>query len=639
MNKFLVNSQYSWSETRRVRRNAYGFRHKLGCRRDSAGGYAVYIEKLQFICLVLCVAFICSSCIRQDVDEDAGAIPFLGAEEAIVDSILIKMSLEEKIGQLILWNVDFAHGTQKKMLYQRLQEKKIGGVLLRNLPIDEYLRVQDSCKQHSSQPLFFASDEAVSMHNQLADLLPYPQPATVAAVDSDSLQDALFEQLIQQYEDCGINLCLSVPLNYYNKSSIEYDTDHFRLHGKKHSTRVVHTIETLQQKQVLATGCDFQEWQYIENDSVGRLDSMLRSYLPAVSAGISAFTIGRSILDIDSFQYMQTHFLKNFLKDNLNFNGLLFARVESTTDIDKAMHAGADMLIVNTDPAKAYRYLYQYIEDGLISKPVLNRKVRKILRAKMWTQHKEEGIEAAGVANTYKNNDHAIYSIYDKSAVLINNPDSRIPFTSVLPTFQIVHAGKKPLPDFQKYILKYADFQAYLINPENDAAIEKLNLDKIQNKSIIITLDTSVMLTPARHQPFIRYVNQLSKEKRVYIANYGNPFNVQYFNTNITLLHIFEQNKYTESLAAQILFGGKPARGKLPLTINAQLPYGKGEPTEAIRLQYAYPEAVGIASHKLAAIDVIVRNAIANQAMPGAQVLVAKMAKSFTIKPLVIIRI
>ena len=42
-----VSSQNNWHEARRVRRKVYGFRHKFGFRRDSAGGYAVYIEKLR----------------------------------------------------------------------------------------------------------------------------------------------------------------------------------------------------------------------------------------------------------------------------------------------------------------------------------------------------------------------------------------------------------------------------------------------------------------------------------------------------------------------------------------------------------------------------------------------------------------
>ena len=54
---FSIYSQNSWCETRRVKRNTYSSRHMHSFRRDSAGGYAVHVQRLLWVVVfsVMCI--------------------------------------------------------------------------------------------------------------------------------------------------------------------------------------------------------------------------------------------------------------------------------------------------------------------------------------------------------------------------------------------------------------------------------------------------------------------------------------------------------------------------------------------------------------------------------------------------------
>jgi CubicO group peptidase (beta-lactamase class C family) len=84
-----------------------------------------------------------------------------------------------------------------------------------------------------------------------------------------------------------------------------------------------------------------------------------------------------------------------------------------------------------------------------------------------------------------------------------------------------------------------------------------------------------------------------------------------------------------QSMAAQLIFGGCAAGGKLPISIGELFPAGAGLATqEALRLGYAPAETVGLDGGLLKdSIAAIVEQGIRQRAFPGAQVLVAKDGK------------
>jgi beta-N-acetylhexosaminidase len=89
----------------------------------------------------------------------------------------------------------------------------------------------------------------------------------------------------------------------------------------------------------------------------------------------------------------------------------------------------------------------------------------------------------------------------------------------------------------------------------------------------------------------------------------------------------YEDNDYSESYAAQLIFGGIAASGKLPISPSPYFTVGTGIETKAVRFKYTIPEEVGADSKALSEIDSIALKGIKDKVYPGCQILVAKGGK------------
>ena len=114
-------------------------------------------------------------------------------------------------------------------------------------------------------------------------------------------------------------------------------------------------------------------------------------------------------------------------------------------------------------------------------------------------------------------------------------------------------------------------------------------------------------------------------------VHFGNPYTLTSFATDKAagLLVTYQDGTNAQELAAQAVFGAVAATGKLPVTVSPSLKLSDGLGMSGLRrLQYSLPEAAGVDSERLErGIDSVANLALAQQATPGCQVLVAKDGK------------
>ncbi|MCX6258640.1 MAG: serine hydrolase [Bacteroidia bacterium] len=126
-------------------------------------------------------------------------------------------------------------------------------------------------------------------------------------------------------------------------------------------------------------------------------------------------------------------------------------------------------------------------------------------------------------------------------------------------------------------------------------------------------------------------ISLVSSKTGLILDLFANPYALALFDdlTKVqAILVSYEDNDLTENLSAQLIFGGIPAFGRLPVTATAQYRAGAGIIIPlAIRFKYTIPEESGIASAKLQKIDSLVMNAMNEKAFPGCQVFVAVKGK------------
>jgi hypothetical protein len=123
----------------------------------------------------------------------------------------------------------------------------------------------------------------------------------------------------------------------------------------------------------------------------------------------------------------------------------------------------------------------------------------------------------------------------------------------------------------------------------------------------------------------INFIKKLAKEKTVISILFGNSYASKYLDGLPHNILAFENNEFTQRLAPEIIFGARAARGTLPVTASPFTRVGSGGYLEGLgRLSYSVPEAQNMDSKVLSRIDGVMEKAIANRAMPGGVVLVAR---------------
>jgi CubicO group peptidase (beta-lactamase class C family) len=124
-------------------------------------------------------------------------------------------------------------------------------------------------------------------------------------------------------------------------------------------------------------------------------------------------------------------------------------------------------------------------------------------------------------------------------------------------------------------------------------------------------------------------LSALSGTTRLISVYFGDPVDIAGsagLQSSEGLILAYQQNVYTEELAAQLIFGAIGGLGRLPVDIGHPYSAGHGIRTAGnLRLQYGYPENAGISSRKLNhKIDSIVGGGLAAGAYPGCEVMIAR---------------
>ena len=578
---------------------------------------------------VLLILFIFLSCTRNEefVGDSSMHSPFLNVEMAWVDSMVLHMTLEEKIGQLIFLKTELPDHFNDQRIFDWAKKGMFGGVMLENLSLQQFITTHDALQGMSSIPLFNGTEASVVLNSQFSDVVQFPDALSIAAIQNDTIQQELESLYIKQCKALAINFSLAPNLtNSFASPDLVDERE-----KEAHQQTAFRQLEKLKAENILSIGNTFSDYYEIPIDTTGQLDSILSPHRQLMNNGLAGYAIDKSIFQLDSIESLQTFFLKNYLQNHIGFNGLLVGEVSSSSTVDELIHSGVDVFIIEENVNTLFDYLYKYISDGLLSEKVLNEKVRKILMAKAYTNiHKVKPTinkELAEVTLQHDAFKYYAHQLFEQSMVLANNYNNLLPYTKTYRRdFRIIHSSDESFETFKTYFSKYAGYSSHKLDLDESGKIKDFKALYYKHSSPIFLLH-DVELNAGTHQELISTINQLSKDAKVTLVNFGNPYNLQYFDSTMTQIQIFEKNKITESLVAQLLFGGIEAKGHLPVSITPHLHYSKSITTPITRLKYTIPQEVGISPEKLVGIDVIMKSAIDGKATPGGQIMVVKNGK------------
>ncbi|GAB4287872.1 MAG: glycoside hydrolase family 3 N-terminal domain-containing protein [Marinilabiliales bacterium] len=617
-------------------------------------------------CLVLISSFVDINILIPEKQKFDSLPPFLNADTLWVDSVFNSLSYDERLAQLFMIPAYSNKDTAEiNAIERRIKKYGVGGIIFMQGGPARQINLINRYQNISKVPLLIASDAEWGLSMRLDSTINWPRQLMLGAIQDDELLYDFGCQIAYECKRTGINVNFAPVLDINNNPLnpvIGYRS--FGENKMNVARKGFYYMKGMQDNNILAVGKHFPGHGDTDKDShlslpvikhdKSRLDSVeLYPFKQLINHGLGGIMVAHLYIPaLDTTKNLATTLspkvVDQLLKNDLKFQGLIFTDALKMKAVSqyfepgevelKALIAGNDVLLFPTDIEKAIEKIKSAVNEGKIKQEEIDKRCKKILMAKYWAGlNKWENIPASNIYSDL-NSPQALLlrrKLIEKSITVLKN-DSLIPFYR-LDTLKIatVAIGTNNYSEFQKTIDLYLESDKYVLKNHSSIAERNALMKKIKerNYNLVIIGFVGTNRIPSRSYGIskegVDFTESLAKDIPVIIDLFANPYALNNFtDTEIFKAIIISYNnwKITQNISAQILFGGIPASGKIPVRINGKYKEGQAwTSAKRIRFKYTLPEEVGMNGAYLnGKIDSIVNNAIDEGVFPGCQVLVAK---------------
>lgn len=573
------------------------------------------------------------------------------SREEWVDSVMNALSVDQKIGQLLM--IRSANNTNDyDKAKSGVRSNYLGGVLYTERNFTQQSSISNDLQRQSAVPPFVAMDASLMYRSALDSSLQFPIMRAQGAVRNDSLLRRLGRETARQMKLAGINMTL-VSANTFSQTNADAYADNVERLAEK--ANAFH--RGLQEGNLFTCASNFPLI------SAG-VDNPVKNALPFALAMDSVASIPFRRLLNDGLKSMMinpnhlpqfnvtkkstlanlvagnsanTGFVAEWMKTRINFNGLLVIDVDRLNAAGKfasgeaevfAFRSGHELLITSSNISPVIRRFKKFLKQEKGSNKQLDQAVRKILSAKYEAglQHKKLVNTEFIRANLFTSKGRILQEqLYQAAITVVSNDQNLLPITQLEDKiFKVVVADDSTTAQpFLNRLRKYIPFSVVFMHGSD--SLPELN-EALRNPSsvIVVTLPGSTPETLDNILPKIKFEY---RQNDILICDFGSPAFEPYAHEFPTVVTAYSSELPMLESVPQALFGAIPANGTLPVSMG-RVASGTGRETQYLdRLSYSFPSAVGIDEASLAKIDAIAQEAIAIQGTPGCHVLVAKAGK------------
>ncbi len=594
-----------------------------------------------------------------------------GKAKVWVDSVFNTLSEEERIAQLFMVaaysNKDQAH---IESIDNLIQTHKIGGLIFFQGGPERQAILSNRYQKESKVPLLISIDGEWGLAMRLDSTMKFPKQMTLGAIQdsSEQLIYQMGEQIAKQCKALGIHVNLAPVADVNNNPKNPIIS--YRSFGEDKYTvarKSLAYMKGMQDFGVMAnakhfpghgdTDSDSHKTLPIINHSKDRLDSLeLYPFKHLIDNGLGSMMVAHLYMPkIDptpnKASTLSPKIVNGLLKDELGFEGLVFTDALNMKGVSSyyepgkvdvaALLAGNDVLLFSEDVPKAIVEIKKAIANQEITQNEIDNRCKKILFAKYWA-----GLHQLPVINTQNLNQklhtkeaqEVNTKLFEKAITLLQNQDNIIPLKR-LDTLKIasISFGAKNANEFNQSIDRYANFDSYSFPikvPKSD--IPKV-YEKTKNYNLLIVTIHDMNQRPYQNFGITRSLNKiidsLASNQKVILNILGNPYALKKFTASkkaAAVVMSYEEHPIAKDLSGQLIFGGIPALGKLPITASEDYPINSGIILKKrTRFNYTTPTALGMDETILHRIDTIIESCINDSVFPGCQIFAAKDGQVF----------
>ncbi|MDR2495564.1 MAG: serine hydrolase [Tannerellaceae bacterium] len=607
---------------------------------------------LLFLLLITSINFLSAT-----VDGQSGPALFREADSLKmnhwVDSVFDAMSYDERIGQVFMVIADPSpdERNMRKMLTY-IDSIHIGGVLFsKGMPVSQ-AEITNRMQKASRTPLLIALDGEWGLSMRLTGTTRFPRNMMLGAISDVELITEYGREVGRQCREMGIHVNFAPDLDVNsNSSNPVIGTRSFGEDPKAVADKGLAYSRGLESAGILSVAKHFPGHGDTSDDSHkklpvvkhnrSRLDSIelypFKRYIDEGFGGVMTAHLYVPALDAVAGRpsSLSAPVVTKLLREEYGFGGLLFTdalamKGASTGKADnpsvRALQAGNDVVLGTATPQTDFRAVRQAIAEGVLDLKDIEAKCLKILRYKYIAGlHERRTIETKGLEERI-NTPHAAWlaaKLNAEGLTLLKNDSGCVPLRNTGGRrIAALSLGESETNEFTAMLNRYDSVACFGLPRDAKPAARQKVFGELAGFDLIICAVHTVRAAESAE------LRQLSARRDVVIVFFTQPYFCSSYAASVgsakAVLMAYEDTPLSRSYAAQLLFGGTGAGGKLPVGIPDLFPVGTGISTSPTRLAYHEPEEAGMDAAALAGIDSIVATGLRERAYPGCQVLVAR---------------
>lgn len=586
-----------------------------------------------------------------------------------VDSVFNTLTLDQKVGQLLMPRGNYsgkAHNVAQ--LKEWVTRYKIGGIVFFASGPVQQARLTNELQDLADVPLFIGQDLEWGLGMRLDSTPRFPYNIAIGAMPLDEQTIVrMGEEIGRQCRRIGVHINYAPVVDVNNNP--QNPVINFRSFGSDKEVVAQNGLALMrgmQSQHILCTAKHFPghgdtdvDSHYalplISHDKVRLNDIELYPFRRLIDNGLSGImTAHLNIPALEPVVGLASTFSYNIvfrlLRERLQFKGLTFTdamEMEGAVknfpkgeSMVRALLAGNDILETFTEVPEAVEAIKKAVMEKRISMDAIDARVKKILKAKSWVgldRYQPIQLEKLVEDVNTVESDVINHTITQQSITCLKNELQLLPVSNLTQRIAVLTVGGSTgVSEFYDMVSNYAKADYYILS--HQAGDNEINTVFEQLSKYDLVLATGHFTDIRSYRKYgltpqnIRILQRLSTMKQVVLSILGSPFilaAVPELSKCKSLLMAYQQSTYTERIVPQVIFGALPAKGKLPLTLNAEFYYGMGTMLPAInRLSYTVPEMVGLDRIALSRdLDSLIYSGLNQRAYPGCVLQVAKDGK------------
>ena len=543
------------------------------------------------------------------------------AEARWVEKKLQKMTLEEKIGQMICCRYTGRFFNRNSDYIEELKslvvEQKIGGFILSGGEVYETAHLTNSLQQIADIPLLIASDLERGLGNQIDGATLFPPLMSLGATDSEDLAYQMGKITAHEARSVGIHMTYSpvVDVNI-NPDNPIINTRSLGESPEQVSRLAVAFIRGCQENGLLATAKHFPGHGDTDLDSHNvlatiegnreRLEKVeLYPFQKSVEAGVQAVMVGHLRLPAfdstpDLPASLSYKIVTGLLREELGFKGVIVTDAMEMAAVTalyspeeaavKAIKAGVDILLLPTKTEEVIQTLIARVRNGQISMTRIDDAVRRILEVKARLGlHKRELVNVEDLDEKIGIKKHANQALltFENSITLVKNEEKVLPLVGTSQKIAVFSLSSDPDGYFagrtftRALKIRCPLASVFFADAFTGQEYIKEAIEKAKEAEVIVFALFS-RLRAGRgsvdiNLEHIELINDFSQgSKPVVVISFGSPYFLKHFPDVDAYLCAYRHSDPAQKAAVKAIFGEMDIKGKLPVSIPGLYSFGHG---------------------------------------------------------------